>query len=321
MSRVRPPYDPELAACLETAGLASALDLGLDRIAEIRANTPSFGRPIEEIVSATGLEHVELTVPGPEGAPEVTLSVVRRPDAAQATPCVYYIHGGGMIIGDRFLGAEAFPLWIERFGVTVVTVEYRLAPEHPHPAPVEDCYAGLAWVAEHAAELGIDAQRILVMGGSAGGGLAAAVALLARDRGGPHLIGQLLLCPMLDDRDQTVSTLQYDDVLIWSRQHNVIGWTALLGDAKGTAGVSPYAAPARATDLSGLPPAFIDVGSAEVFRDEDVDYASRIWAAGGRCELHVWAGGFHGFGQFAHTTISRAAHEAVLSWMSRILGS
>ena len=148
----------------------------------------------------------------------------------------------------------------------------------------------LVWTAEHAEDLGIDPDRIVIAGGSAGGGLAAAVGLMARDRGGPALHAQMLMCPMLDDRNNTPSSLQMAGLGVWDRQANQVGWTALLGDAAGGPDVSPYAAPARATDLSGLPPTFIDVGSAETFRDEAIDYASRIWRAGGRAELHVWPG-------------------------------
>ncbi|MFE2044688.1 alpha/beta hydrolase [Streptomyces sp. NPDC059477] len=321
MSPARPPYDPELSAYLEASEFLSGLEFTLDGIPQLRESMSQSMPTLDDIVGPAGLEHIELTVPGPEGVPEVILSVIRRPGGSAAAPCVYYIHGGGMIIGDRSVGADSFPEWIERFGVTVVSVEYRLAPEHPHPAPVEDCYAGLVWVAEHAAELGVDRERVLVAGTSAGGGLAAAVALLCRDRGGPRLVGQLLICPMLDDRDRTVSTRQYEDVAVWNRAQNTFGWTALLGTAKGTDDVPAYAAPARATDLSGLPPAFIDTGSAEVFRDEDVDYASRIWAAGGQAELHVWAGGFHGFALFREATVSRGAVDAVHNWMGRVLNS
>jgi acetyl esterase/lipase len=204
--------------------------------------------------------------------------------------------------------------------MAVVSVEYRLAPETPHPGPVEDCYAGLAWTAAHAAELGIDPDRIIVGGASAGGGLSAAVALLARDRGGPALAGQLLMCPMLDDRNDTLSSLQMTGLGIWDHAANDLGWTALLGDAKGGPDVSPYAAPARATDLSGLPPAYIDVGSAETFRDEDVAYATRIWQAGGIAELHVWPGGFHGFTVMVpDAAISRAAVAAPGAWLRRLL--
>ena len=226
-----------------------------------------------------------------------------------------------MIIGDNrgggFPGALAHA---EKLGAAVVSVEYRLAPETPHPGPVEDCYAGLIWTVEHADELGIDPARVIVGGASAGGGLAAAVALLARDRGGPALLAQMLLCPMLDDRNETPSSYQMAGIGIWDRGANEVGWTALLGAARGGPDVSPYAAPARATDLSGLPPAFIDVGSAETFRDEDVAYATGIWQAGGRAELHVWPGGFHGFtGMVPDAAISQAATAAQQAWLQRIL--
>jgi acetyl esterase/lipase len=226
-----------------------------------------------------------------------------------------------MIIGDNRMGV-AEPLdWSQALGgLAVVSVEYRLAPDHPHPAPVEDCYAGLRWTAEHAGELGLDPARIIVAGASAGGGLAAALALLARDRGGPALAGQLLMCPMLDDRNDTPSCHQMTGVGVWDRTSNHTSWSALLGEARGGPEVSPYAAPARASDLSGLPPAFIDVGSAETFRDEDVAYAGRIWQAGGRAELHVWPGGFHGFDMLApRAKLSRDARAARVRWLRRLL--
>lgn len=205
-------------------------------------------------------------------------------------------------------------------GAVVVSVDYRLAPETPHPGPVEDCYAGLCWLARHGSEIEADARRIVVAGESAGGGLAAALVLLSRDRGGPRPAGQLLSCPMLDDRNDRPSVLQMAGVDTWDRARNEVGWTALLGPARGTPDVSAYAAPSRAEDLTGLPPTFLDVGSAETFRDEVVDYASRIWQAGGRAELHVWPGGFHGFDVLApHAAISQQARAARLSWLRRVL--
>lgn len=224
-----------------------------------------------------------------------------------------------MVSGTHRLGIRLD--WAEELGLVVVSVEYRLAPEHPHPAPVEDCYAGLVWTAEHAKEIGGDPDRIILAGGSAGGGLTAAVALLVRDREGPRAIGQLLMCPMLDDRNDTPSAHQMAGLGVWDRTSNETGWSALLGAARGTADVSPYAAPARADDLSGLPPAFIDVGSAETFRDEDVTYASSIWQAGGIAELHVWPGGFHGFdGLVPEAALSADARAARLRWLRRLLG-
>lgn len=236
-------------------------------------------------------------------------------------PGIYAIHGGGMVMCDRF--AAAYPLidWAMKFDAVSVTVEFRLAPEHPAPIPVEDCYAGLVWMAEHAGELGIVPEKIVIFGGSGGGGLAAGTALLARDRTGPELAGQLLQCPMIDDRNETTSAHQYEGVGVWDRTGNLTAWEAVLGERRGTDEVSPYSAPARATDLSRLPPTFIDVGAAETFRDEDVAYASGIWAAGGICELHVWGGGFHGFHDIMpDSDLARAALAAREAWLERLLG-
>jgi acetyl esterase/lipase len=206
-------------------------------------------------------------------------------------------------------------------GAVVVSVEYRLAPEHPHPAPVEDCYAGLVWTAEHADELGIDPQRLLIYGGSAGGGLSAGTALLARDRGGPPLSHQILLCPMLDDRGITQSSQELDGEGVWDRNANLTGWTALLGADRGGPDVSPYAAPARATDLSGLPPTYLDVGTVETFRDETIEYAARLARAGVSVELHVWAGAFHGFEGFApQAAVSQDSRAARRGYLRRALG-
>jgi acetyl esterase/lipase len=227
-----------------------------------------------------------------------------------------------MILGDNRTGVVEMLDWAQEFQMVVVSVGYRLAPETPHPGPVEDCYAGLVWTAEHADELGIDPNRIIVAGGSAGGGLTAALALMARDRGGPALLGQMLICPMLDDRNDTPSARQMAGLGVWDRISNETGWTALLGAARGEPDVSPYAAPAREKDLSGLPPAFIDVGSAETFRDEDITYASRIWQAGGVAELHVWPGGFHGFDGLApQAALSQEARAARVRWLRRLLAS
>jgi acetyl esterase/lipase len=286
----------------------------------IRQNPP-FPAPTDEDLRRGGTYEVtSVTVPGPAGAPDIALLICRPSGVTTAVPALYHIHGGGMMIGDNRTGLPSMLNHAVELGMAVVSVEYRLAPETQHPGPVEDCYAGLAWTVDHAAELGIDPARVIVGGGSAGGGLAAAVALLARDRGGPALIGQLLMCPMLDDRNSSPSSAQMAGLGVWDHAANEVGWTALLGDARGGPDVSPYAAPARAADLSGLPPAFIDVGSAETFRDEDVAYASRIWQAGGSAELHVWPGGFHGFTvAVPGAAISRAAAAAQLSWLRRLL--
>ncbi len=211
---------------------------------------------------------------------------------------VYYIHGGGMIVGSVGEYDETVKRYVKASGVPFLSVEYRLAPEHPDPTPVEDCYAGLVWFAENARRLGVDPDRIAVMGDSAGGGLAAGLALLARDRGGPPIARQILVYPMVDD-----TTTTPDEAIApfatWSYDDNITGWSAYLGSASGTDKASIYAAPARAKDLSGLPPAYIDVGDLDIFRDEDVAYATRLIAAGVPTELHVHPGCPHGFELFA----------------------
>jgi len=179
-------------------------------------------------------------------------------------------------------------------GVPMLVVDYRVAPEHPHPTPVEDCYAALRWLTENASALGVDPTRIAVMGDSAGGGLAAGVSLLARDRGGPPIAQQLLIYPMLDDRTRTPDP-QLVPFLTWTYDDNVTGWAALLGDSAGIDAVSPYAAPARATDVSGLPDTYIDVGELDIFRDEDIAYARRLSDAGVPTELHLHPGCPHAF--------------------------
>ncbi|MEU6366943.1 alpha/beta hydrolase [Streptomyces sp. NPDC046931] len=317
-----PPFDPELAAALEP--LACRLSPGFppEAIPEVRAGALVEPPSDEDLGREGTFEVEERAVPGPAGAPDVSLLVCRPTGASRPLPALYCIHGGGMILGNNRAGVDEALDWAGELGLAVVSVDYRLAPEHPHPAPVEDCYAGLGWIAGNAEELGIDPRRIVIAGSSAGGGLTAALALLARDRGGPALFGQMLLCPMLDDRNDSVSARQMAGRGMWDRTANETGWGALLGDARGGPDVPPYAAPARATELSGLPPAFIDVGSAETFRDEAVAYATRIWQSGGRAELHVWPGGFHGFDGLApQAALSREARAARERWLRRLLGS
>ena len=314
-----PPFDPELAAALASLGDAIPSTLTPEMIPLLRAN-PLLAVS-DDVLDEAGVEARDVTIPGYQGD-DIVVTVLQAKGRTGTGPGIYHTHGGGMIAGDRWAGATAMFDWLHRYNAVAVTVEYRLAPEFPDPTPIEDCYAGLLWTAAHAEELGIELDRLLIAGGSAGGGLAAGVSLLARDRQGPALIGQLLMYPMLDDRDQTTSTIQIDGVGVWDRGSNVTGWSALLGERRGTDDVSIYAAPARATDLSNLPPAFIDCGSSEVFRDEDVAYASAIWAAGGQAELHVWPGGFHGFEGFApQAVLSQEMVAARDSWVDRILGA
>jgi len=311
-----PTFDPELAALLPALDGFVPVNMTADRIEHYRALPMPT---IEQIIGDRPVSCSDLKIPGYEGT-EVVVSVISRTDHRTSGLGIYNIHGGGMVMCDRFASAAPLVDWAMKYDGVCVTVEHRLAPEYPDPVPVEDCYAGLEWMAANAQELLVDANRVVIYGGSGGGGLAAGTTLLARDRKGPKLAGQLLQCPMIDDRNQTASSHQYDGVGVWDRTSNLTAWTAVLGDRRGTAEVSPYAAPARATDLSGLPPTYIDAGAAEVFRDEDVAYASAIWASGGECELHIWGGAFHGFYDIAQQSdLARACIAARDAWLERLI--
>lgn len=310
------PFDPELAAFLTaTAGM---LPLGMmhNDIAQLRARGEIT---LEMAIGDAAVTCTDHEIPGHGGA-TILVSVIAPRDRSPAGPGIYHMHGGGMVMGNRYIGGDVLARWAVEHGAVCVSVEYRLAPEHQAPTLVEDCYAGLVWMAENAAALGIDPDRIVVFGGSAGGGLAAGTALLARDRGGPGLLGQILQCPMIDDRSASASARQFEGQGVWDRQCNVTAWQAVLGESYGTDQVDPYSAPARMADLSNLPSTFIDVGSAETFRDEVVDYAQRIMAAGGLCELHVWPGAFHGFYTIMpEAAVSRVCTAARDAWLGRLL--
>lgn len=311
------PFDAELMPALTQlrGGIPSSMDV--EQLVSRRA-APRGETTIDDLVGSGYLVREDHAVPGSEGDPDIALSVYKKADHRVDSPGIYFIHGGGMVSGHHQVVDIVLP-WIDAVDAVVVSVGYRLAPEHPDPAPINDCYAGLLWTAAHAAELGFAPDQLVVAGQSAGGGLAAGTALLARDRNGPALAAQLLICPMIDDRNQTISSHQIQGIGIWDRASNASGWTALLGDRRGTDNVSIYAAPARATDLSGLPPAYLDCGSAEVFRDETVAYASGIWAAGGMADLHVWAGGFHGFDMLAPAAaVSVSARDTRTEFLRRL---
>lgn len=318
MSAGRPPFDPQFDAMLTQLAGQMPLSFTREMIPAMRT-APEPGALSDHDLDALGVAAREVTIAGYRGE-DISVTVIARKDHQDIGPGIYHTHGGGMISGTPRSGLPGVLPWVLEHDAVLVSVDYRLAPEFPDPYPIEDCYAGLLWTAEHAAELGIDPERLLITGSSAGGGLAAGTALLARDRVGPRLIGQLLVYPMLDDRNETVSSKQYDGVGLWDRESNLLGWTCLLGERRGTDEVSIYAAPARATDLAGLPPAYVDCGSAEVFRDEDVAYAGALWAAGVQAELHVWPGAFHGSDLLVPDHhLSRRAAEARAAWLTRLL--
>lgn len=227
----------------------------------------------------------------PDGAP-VELRWYSRGGETPGSAAVY-LHGGGMIGGSLDLYEPFVRSYVAASGVAMLGVEYRLAPEYPHPVPVEDAYAGLRWLADHAQEMGVEPSRIAVMGDSAGGGIAAGVALLARSRG-LLLARQILIYPMLDDRN-TVPDPALAPFVTWSHDENHTGWSALLGQRTGTEAVPPVAAPSRETDLGGVAPAYLEAGELDILRDEDIEYARRLARAGVPVDLHVHPGAPHGF--------------------------
>jgi acetyl esterase/lipase len=312
----RPGIDPELHTLL--AGVPLGSELSTDMLAQVR---PFASAPLAPLIEGRAVNHREITIPGPDGA-RILLSILTpaRVDPSIAAPCVYWMHGGGMVMGDRFSQIDIPLEWLDEFGAVVVSVDYRLAPEFTGTALVDDCYQGLLWIEANAGALGIDPSRIIVAGASAGGGLAAGVTLMARDRGTPAIAAQVLICPMLDHRNDTTSSRQYSGGPgVWTREMNEFGWQSVLGGQTAST-VSRYVSPAVADDLSGLPATYIDAGTAEVFRDEDVAYATRIWADGGQAELHIWAGGFHGFDAlYPHARLSAAARRTRTDWLARLL--
>jgi acetyl esterase/lipase len=244
---------------------------------------------------------------------------VHRPaELDGALPAIFTIHGGGYVIGSYVMDDALHDAWGPQLGTVGISVEYRLAPETPYPGPLEDCYAALRWTHQHADEMGVDRTRLGIAGISAGGGLAAALALLARDRGEVPLAFQLLDCPMLDDR-QTTPSLRSEGLYVWDAKSNEFGWRSYLGDLYGSDDVPVYAAAARATDLTGLPPTCVVVGSIDGFRDEDVDYARRLNQAGVPCELHVIGGLPHAYQLAPDTQAVRLATHCKDDWLARQL--
>lgn len=324
MPTVPVPLDAELQVAYDAymAEEPELAPMSLAMLPQIRAEVDAEVAALGDLSRGGRFTVSQPSVPGPDGDPQIPLLVCTPADAPASRPVLYYMHGGGFFCNDHRTGLDQVLETAEQFGATLISIGYRLAPEHPYPAQINDAYTGLLWTAEHADELGIDPDRIIVTGPSAGGGLSAALALTVRDKGGPRLLGQLLMCPMLDDRNNSASAMQMDGIEFWNRSYNGFGWSSLLGGVPGGADVPQYAAPARATDLTGLPPAFLDVGSAECLRDEILAYASRIWQAGGKAELHVWPGGIHAFDREApEARISKAAVAARHNWLERLLAT
>ena len=303
--------DPEVRTAI--AGMPP-FGLTAENLAAVRA---ARAAEWESVPLSDDVERHEVLVPGPAGAPAVALRIHRPRGVDGALGCVYWMHGGGMVLGRARQEDQRFDRWCVRHRCVGVAVDYRLAPETPYPGPLEDCYAGLRWVHERADELGVDRARLGIGGASAGGGLAAGLALLARDRAEVPLAFQLLVYPMIDDRRVTASSGW--EVPIWPPASNAFGWTAYLGGLAGD-DVPPYAAPARADDVAGLPEALVVVGTLDGFLDEDVAYANRMMRAGVAVELHVYPGAPHGFDGFApEAAVARRCRRDMNAWLARRL--
>jgi acetyl esterase/lipase len=296
--------DPELVPALQTF---PPFQLSNEILPAVRQGFTEMTRANPLAASAEAAAEAK-TVKAPDGFDVPIFIHKPKAPASGKRAGLLFIHGGGYIFGDAFMSGPSCRAFADAADIVVVAVDYRLAPDYPHPVPVEDCYAALQWLFDNADALGVDVTRIGVAGESAGGGLSASLALLARDRGKLKLAYQQLIYPMIDDRTCTRTDVPaHLGQFVWTRDANVFGWTSLLGKAPGGADVSPYAAAARATDLSGLPPAFIYVGALDLFLDEDLDYAQRLLAAGVPTELHVYDGAYHGFEVAVDSNVAQRA--------------
>jgi acetyl esterase/lipase len=297
---MHPIKDPQLAAGLAEFEQAVPGGITVDDIPATRQvldglNAAMAAEAPDILGVVTGDHHA----PGPDGAPDVMVRIYQPETRPDTLPALLWIHGGGYVLGNvqgDDLKAKSMALALN---CVVASVEYRLAPEHPFPAPLEDCYAALKWLVGSADQFGINTARIAIGGASAGGGLAAGLGLLVRDRAEVDVCYQLLIYPMIDDSNVEQAGPDVPDAPLWTRANNLVGWRSYLQQEPGSEGISAYAAAIRAEDVSDLPPTYIGVGTPDLFRDEDIAYAQRLMKAGVPTELHVYADGFHGFDLFA----------------------
>ncbi|MGI5258383.1 alpha/beta hydrolase [Streptomyces angustmyceticus] len=306
-------YDADLVEAVPNFGVFDLTDPQATR-AKLKAASAKKPAP-----DTTGVEVTDREVPGPEDNPQVRVRIYRPAGVTEELPVILNIHGGGFVIGRIEVDDAACLDIARRVGAVVVSVGYRLAPEHPYPAALNDCYAVLEWLAKSAPELGGDAARIAVHGTSAGGGLAAALTLLSRDRGGPEIAFQYLDLPELDDRLDNESMRRFTDTPGWNAPNALRSWRHYLGDAAGGDDVPVYAAPSRTTDFSGLPPAYIAALEFDPMRSEAVAYAESLFAAGVPVELHVFPGAYHLAYLVATARVSKRRVEERIDVLQRAL--
>ena len=307
-SRVHPDLREPLSAMHDNF-------IDIDNIEESRRELASFS----SFVPLSSVEIADRNIPGADGEPDVPVVVVSPIGKKEGlVPGILFIHGGGYTCGSP--RENSIQLYADQINCVVVSVDYRRAPENPFPAALNDCYSALVWFYENAESLGVDRSRIAVTGASAGGGLTAALALYARDKGGPPIFLQAPLCPMIDDRCITDSCNSITDSRVWDRKKTVDGWRAYLGEIDGEP--SQYAAPIRAVDLSGLPQMYISTAELDVFLDETLEYVARAAKAGVPVELHIYRGCYHGWELFApNADVSRRSKRNTIEALKDALWS
>ena len=308
--------DPELRPLFIKMPMADISDIHAARLQYHKFINLMFTAPPDSRV-----ERSDVVVPPRGNNPKVKLRIFRPAGTNAQLPCVYWTQGGGYVLTSPGMDDA----WCEELAIkhhcVVVSVDWRRAPEHPFPAASEDCYTGLEWIIQASDALGIDRHRVVISGHSSGGGSTASLALLVRDRAEFTIAHQLLIYPMLDDTNTTPSSYQVTDAELWNRECNHIGWKYFLGDSYGTADVSPYAAPARMIDLSGSIPASVLTGELDLFRDENLSYASRLMAADVPTELHVYPAAPHGFDRVApQAAVSRRFYADRDAILNRVFG-
>lgn len=310
--------NPEFLPVLET--MPSFDGLSLSSLPEVRETFLTSIRVMDN-KPLPDVESQEEYVPGLNNAPDVRILTYSPRKCPPGAPAMVYIHGGGLVAGHPEVDDPKCQKLASQMGFKIFSVDYRLAPEVKYPGAIEDCYAVLKWVHENADKLGIDRAKVVVAGESAGGGLSAALSLMARDKKEYKLAYQLLIYPMLDDRTATTADPAADfGEFVWTRSANKFAWQAYLGNDAGGANTPAYASAARAKDLTGLPPTFIGVGSMDLFLCEDLDYAKRLMAAGVPTEVMVVPGAYHVFDMYVpEAELSRRFAEAYCAGLKRVL--
>ena len=306
-------YDPELVHIIPLLPVESDwsdLDAARAQMVELVASIPA-----QQDIDEDQVRFEDRVIPGPPDAPDLQVRVYTPVGEARTRPGVLYIHGGGFCFGSVEFEHQGALAVAHAANAVVVSVEYRLAPENPFPAGIEDCYAALVWLASEASRLDVDADRIAVMGQSAGGGLSAGLALMARDRRGPKLCLQVLGIPELDHRLETASMKEFVDTPLWNRPNAIMSWRCYLGESPGE--VSPYASPSIARDLRGLPPAYVSTMEFDPLRDEGIEYALRLLQAGVPVELHQYPGTFHGSALIPGAAVSQRAQAEMMDALVR----